>query len=168
MYICSFGLTTVKITGLLGSTGNDIYYYPLEHGLAMVSIIVVAGAFLQYVTNDEKLSRSYILIGLAVTVVALAISFSTWPDFARSEPGIHFNETWESLLIHILSIILILVAIFVLMKKAREAEGFSISTVSVFFPFSFWIDEGVHVSSTSGSLLRAVKSASSSPLPDSQ
>ena len=45
--IIMFGLTTAKITGILGSGGQDILYYPLEHGLAATAMVVVAGAFLQ-------------------------------------------------------------------------------------------------------------------------
>lgn len=112
-----FGLTTVKITGLLGTEGGDIYYYPMEHGLAMASVVVVAGAFLRYSLKDDLLSRRYIQIGLGLTIVALAISFNDWPKMATKTPGIHFNETWESLAIHILTVLLLVVAIFLLLRN---------------------------------------------------
>lgn len=112
-----FGLTTVKITGVLGSEGWDIYYYPMEHGLSMASIVVVAGAFLGYSLKDEKLSLRYIQIGLTLTIVALAFSYNQWPKLVAKSPGVHFNETWGSLSIHILSVLLLIIAIIFLLRK---------------------------------------------------
>jgi len=112
-----FGLTTWKITGFLDSWGEDTYYYPLEHGLAMTAVVVVAGAFLRYALKDERLSRRYLQIGLSMTILASLIAFITWPKLAYSSPGLQFNQTWASLLFHALSTFLLVVAIILLIKK---------------------------------------------------
>lgn len=127
------GLTTGKISGFLHSGGDDIYYYPLEHGLTMTAVTVVAGAFLQYALKDQKLSQRFIQIGLSVTFLALLITYLTWPKVAFSSPAVHFNETWESDIFHGLSIALIASVIFLL---ARKHSWLNV-VVSIAFGFLF-------------------------------
>ena len=108
-------LTIKKIVG--GETGDDIYFHPLEHGLEIGAIVMVAGAFLRYVLNDERVPRLYIQISLAVTSLALGVAFITWPSAVALNPSLSFNETWEARLFHILSSTMILVAIVALGRK---------------------------------------------------
>lgn len=110
-----FGLATDKITGLFG-TEDSVYFHPLEHGLSMAAVIVVAGAFLQYVLQDERISRRYIQIGLSITALALLVSYLTWPNYSRAYPGVHFNDTWEIWIFHLPSTILIASAILILLR----------------------------------------------------
>ncbi len=126
-----FGLTTGRVTGFLESGGKDIYFHPLEHGLSMAAVIVVAGAFLRYVLDDERISRRYLQIGLSITTLALLVAFTTWPRFAHANPGVHFNETWETWIFHVPSTVLIAAAILILTRK----RGWLRSVVSVALGF---------------------------------
>ena len=128
-----FGLVTRKITGFLDFGGEDIYFHPLEHGLSMAAVIVVAGAYLRYVLDDERISRRYLVIGLSITSLAMLVAFITWPRFAHANPGAHFNETWESWIFHLPSAILIAAAIFILARK----RGWLRTVVSVALGFLF-------------------------------
>jgi signal transduction histidine kinase len=112
-----FGLTTRRITGFLDYGGEDIYFHPLEHGLEMAAVIVVAGAFLRFALDDVRISRAYLQIGLSIAIMAMLVIFITWPKIAYANPSIHFNETGESRIFHILSFGLIAAAIFILARK---------------------------------------------------
>ncbi len=128
-----FGLTTRRVVGFLDSGGEDIYFHPLEHGLEMAAVIVVAGAFLQYALDDEYISRRYLQIGLTSTIIVTLVAFITWPRFAHANPGIKFNESWESWVFHITSAVLIAAAIFILSKKG----GWLPAVVNVALSFLF-------------------------------
>ena len=128
-----FGLASGRITGFLASGGKDIYFHPLEHGLSMAAVVVVAGAFLRYVLDDERISRRYLQIGLSITILATLVTFITWPKFARANPEVHFKETWETWIFHLPSAILIAAAIFILARKS----GWLRTVVSVALGFLF-------------------------------
>ena len=125
-----FGLATGKVTGLVGSEVSA-YFHPLEHGLSMAAVIVVAGAFLQYVLGDERLSHRYIQIGLSITALVLLVAYLTWPSYTHANPGVHFNETWETWIFHLPSSILITAAIFVIIRN----RGWLRAVVSVALGF---------------------------------
>ncbi len=133
-----FGLTVWQITG----GGEDIYYHPLEHGLEVAALIVVAGAFLRYALDDESISRRYLQVGLSIIVMVFLITYITWPTFSNLNPGAKFSETWESRVFHIFSFVLITAAIFVLAKKRDWLR----SVVSVALSF-FLISEIMRLAS---------------------
>lgn len=128
-----FILISSKVTGLIGPQNETIYYHPIEHGLAMASIVVVAGAFLRYVIDDERVSRRYIQIGLAITFVALTVAYLSWPKYAYANPGVHFHDSWEAWIFHVPSCVLIAAAIFILLRKRDWLRV----TVSVALGFLF-------------------------------
>ncbi len=129
-----FSLIVMQITGGIDSGGEDIYYHPLEHGLEVAALIVVAGAFLRYALDDERISLWYLLTGLSATVMLLLVSYITWPRFSNMNPDIKFSATWESRAFHILSFTLIAVAIFILAKE----RGWLRSVVRVALSFFFF------------------------------
>lgn len=112
-----FGLTVSRMTDSIDSVLEEIYSHPLEHALEMSAVIVVAAAFLRYALGKEKISRRYIQMGLSVTILALLVTFITWPRFYYANPGIHFHETIESRTFHFMGALFIAVAIFILIKK---------------------------------------------------
>ncbi|MEN8173846.1 MAG: GAF domain-containing protein, partial [Chloroflexota bacterium] len=127
------GLTIRKITGFLDFGGEDIYFHPLEQGLEMTSVVVVAGGFLRFALQNERLSRAYLRFGISTTILTMVVTFITWPRFAFANPGSHFNETPESLVFHILSFCLITAAIFILIWE----RGWLQKVVSLALGFLF-------------------------------
>ncbi len=136
------GLTILQIIGFLDSGREDIYYHPLEHALEVAALIVVAGAFLRYALNDERISYRYLWVGLSLIVIFLLITYITWPKFSNDNPGIKFSERWEAWIFHILSFTLMAVAIFVLAR----ARGWLRSVVSSALSF-FLISEFLRLAS---------------------
>jgi PAS domain S-box-containing protein len=121
---------------LLGDGANnryDIYHPPLEHALSIAAIVVVAGAFLLYVLDDRRLSNRYLQIGLVSTAVCLFITLWIWPARVVNDPGILFHQTWGAWLFHILSSVLIAVAIFQLSKKRGWLRNVVIVALMFFF-----------------------------------
>lgn len=112
-----FGMTSGKIIGLIDPGWDDILYFPIENGLSTASVVVVTGAFLQFALRDELISRRYLQIGLFLTATTTLVSYITWPRFAQTYQGIHFSHTWESKAFHLLTLLLLGVGIFLLIRK---------------------------------------------------
>ena len=104
---------------------------PLDRALMMASIVVVAGAFLRYILDDERLARIYLLVGLGVTFICLMIAFWQWPRYPSTFAGTSFQLTWGAWLFHVSSSILIVVAIALLRRK----PGWLCNIVSVALGF---------------------------------
>jgi PAS domain S-box-containing protein len=90
---------------------------PLEHGLAMLAMIVVAGAFLRYILEDHQLARRYLQIGVGITVVVFVIGIWAWPRQFLAYPQIKFHQTWVAWFFHVPLSILLGVAVFLLWRK---------------------------------------------------
>jgi nitrate/nitrite-specific signal transduction histidine kinase len=90
---------------------------PVEHGLAMAAMIVVAGAFLLYILQDQSLARRYLTIGLGLTIVIFAVTAWAWPRQLAADPQIKFHQNWSAWLFHIPLSLLIASAIGLLWRK---------------------------------------------------
>ena len=104
---------------------------PLDRALMMASIVVVAGAFLRYILDDERLARIYLLVGLGVTFICLMIAFWQWPRYPTTFAGTSLQLTWGAWLFHVFSSILIVVAIALL----RRRPGWLCNVVSIALAF---------------------------------
>jgi len=92
-------------------------FQPLEHGLAMAAMIVVAGAFLSYILEDQNLSKRYLQWGIGITLFAFTITFWFWPGQLADNPQIKFHQTWAAWLFHVPLAVLMGVAVFLLLRK---------------------------------------------------
>jgi len=134
-----FSLIAGRVSGLHNPEVESVFYHPLEHGLAMTAIIVVAGAFLRYILNDELLSKRYLQIGIGMTFLALLIAFITWPRYAAANPETNFHQTWEAWIFHVPVCIMIAAAIFLLARKRGWVRNAVIVALSFFFISEFFI-----------------------------
>lgn len=107
---------------------------PVEHGLAMVAMIVVAGAFLRYILDDSNIARRYLQIGVGITVVVFAITMWTWPRQFAAYPQIKFHQTWVAWLFHVPLSILMVVAVALLWRK----HGWLRNIVATALTFEFF------------------------------
>ncbi len=90
---------------------------PVERSLMMAAIIVIAGAFLRYILDDERLTRTYLLTGLGTTFVCLIIALWQWPRYLATLTEDRFHTTTISSVFQIFSSILIIIAIVLLRRK---------------------------------------------------
>ncbi len=72
-------------------SGLGALHQPLEHALTMAAIVAVAGAFLRYALDDERLSRRFLIAGGAMTALAFAAGIAVWPRQVAQNPQIHFH-----------------------------------------------------------------------------
>ncbi len=94
---------------------------PMEHALTLASVVAIAGAFLRYILDDAQLARYYLRTGFALTGAAVAVTMLWWPQKLAVTPDVRFHETWPAWFLHSLACALILVAVAVLVQKARMA-----------------------------------------------
>ncbi|NIV36243.1 MAG: hypothetical protein GWN58_44385, partial [Anaerolineae bacterium] len=75
---------------------------PLEHALTMAAVVMVAGAFIRYILDDEGIARRYITVGLSITAAAFAVTWAWWWLIATADPELRFNRTGPGLISHLL------------------------------------------------------------------
>jgi PAS domain S-box-containing protein len=90
---------------------------PVERAFMMASIIVVAGAFIRYILDDPRLTRNYLVVGLAITFLCMVIALWQWPSYLATLTEDRFHTSMVSSLFQIFSSILIIVAILLLSRK---------------------------------------------------
>lgn len=105
---------------MLGGSDAEIkcdVFQPLEHGLAMAAMIVVAGAFLAYILDDQNLSKRYLQWGTGITLFMFILTSWIWPHQLADNPQIKFHQTWAAWLFHVPLSVLMGIAVFLLLRK---------------------------------------------------
>ena len=71
-----------------------LFIPPLEHALAGLAAIAISAGYMLYVAGSQKIVSRYLNAGkLSVAAIFLA-TFFWWWQYARSNPGASFGETW--------------------------------------------------------------------------
>jgi PAS domain S-box-containing protein len=112
---------------------------PVEHALALAAVVVVGGSYLRYILDDARLARRYLEIGLGVTVPAFVAAYLWWAKHVTANPGARFHDTWPAALFHLMSSILIAVAIFILARKQGWLRNVVLLALTFFFLGEFII-----------------------------
>ena len=112
-----FGQMAYRLLGSNNVEASCDVIQPLEHGLAMAAMIVVAGAFLRYTFEDARIARRYLQFGLGITILVFVFTSWSWPRQLAAYPQIKFHQTWAAWLFHVPLSILMGVAIFLLWRK---------------------------------------------------
>ena len=79
---------------------------PLEHALTLAATVVIAGAFLRYILDDDVIARRYLRVGLWTGGLATAAAFFWWPIELSANPNVPFHLTWPASLLHLLAALL--------------------------------------------------------------
>ncbi|RMF90026.1 MAG: GGDEF domain-containing protein, partial [Methanobacteriota archaeon] len=125
----------LDILGVVSKDSMHPFFPPLEHALSMAAVIVVAGAFLRYLLEDEVLARRYIKIGLAVTAFDYLATFWWWYLFITANPSFKFGQTWADWLFRVTASVLFAYPLLLFYK--RRIPGWVRTTVLVAFSFFF-------------------------------
>jgi signal transduction histidine kinase len=125
------------ITG--GEPGDPTLHLaePLEHALTLAAVIMVAGAFIRYILDDERITRRYLQAGLIATAVAFAGTWAWWYQLATGDPGARFNRTPAGLVAHLLIAVFAGAAIALLSRK----KGWLRNVVTI--ALSFFVVSGI-------------------------
>lgn len=122
---------------LIGEGGNESAGYftpePLEHAMTMAALVVVAGAFIQYILDDDTLARRYLRVGLAATGICYVIISWWWSQHTMANPESKFNQSAGGFFVHVAISLFLAIAIVLITRK----RGWLRNTVSVALAFFF-------------------------------
>lgn len=133
-----FSQIAVQKMELFGPSEESVYHHPIEHMVFMAAIVVLASAFLRYVLDDLRVSRTYLIAGLVITAVCFTITLWTWPQFHAQYPELHFHQSWQAWIFHVPLAVLLLAAIALLARKRSWLSR----TVNIALAF-FFISEAL-------------------------
>ena len=105
---------------------------PLEHALALVSVVVIAGAFIRYILDDRKRGETYLAVGLAVTALSYLTASYGWARTVRALPELQFHQTWMAWVFHLAAAALITAAL-VLIRRRRGWLRNTVTLALLFF-----------------------------------
>lgn len=124
---------------LLTGTEHDLLCSlsaPLEHALTLLSVVLISGAFLQYILDNAPLVRRYLILGLGTTSLMLVATALWWPQQLLIEPSTRFHMTWPGSAIHLLGAGLIALAV-VLMVRQRTWRHAVVGALTLLFVSEF-------------------------------
>jgi len=90
---------------------------PLERALAMAAVVTVAGSFLRYILDDDRVSRRYLYVGLGATGICYLATAVWWAVYHRANPSTCFGQTWCDWLFRLTASALLIIAIVLLAGK---------------------------------------------------
>ena len=128
-----FYLTAGRMMGWKFLSTDDVLHHPLEHALAMAAIIVVAGAYIRYMLDNEAISRRYLQVGIGITLLATLVVLMTWPSFALAFPEVQFHHTWQAWVFHLPLSLMLVAAIFILSRSKGLLRNIVILAMLFFF-----------------------------------
>ncbi len=113
------GMAIVQALGWVDGDALHRIFPPLEHALSNLAMVVVAGAFLNYLVAAPRLARHYIVWGCAAIVACYLATFWWWADFISAHPSSKFGQTWCDWLFRIVASLCMLLPLTMLFRKTR-------------------------------------------------
>ena len=129
--VLMFGHLSMRI---ISGVEHDIFctiIAPLEHTLTLISIVVIAGAFLRYLLDDSALAVRYMRLGVGFSATVFAITIVWWPVVLATDGNVEFHSTWPAWLLHLLAAGFLVYAILILVRR----EGWMPNVIIVAFSF---------------------------------
>ncbi len=96
-----FGHMAGRVMSPEAHSAGCVVSQPAEHTLSMAAVVVVAGAFLQFILNDQRRARRFIAAGLTVALVSLLLTTITWTLRHAPEFEVPFHQAWQAWLFHL-------------------------------------------------------------------
>ena len=112
---------------------------PIEHTLSLASVVLIAGAFLRYILDDERLAGRYLRAGFGAVVVGAVATGMLWPSDLAANPTTRFHETPSAWLLHILACAFLASAIVILVRKQGWLRNVVVIALSFLFLGEFLI-----------------------------
>lgn len=120
--------------GLVSGHDLHIVFPPLEHAIFDIAIIVIAAGYLEYLLEDNLLSRRYLKVGIPLVLLCYLVTFIWWGKHIVAFPESKFGQTWCDWLFRINASLLLLFPIVILLKKTTGWVRAAITAaLSLFF-----------------------------------
>ena len=90
-------MLTAEYGSLRGYISFDFmykFYPPLEHAATMISCILIAFAFMNYLGKKEHISRRFVIISSVITFILYVAIALQWPAYLKDDPGATFRTFW--------------------------------------------------------------------------
>lgn len=111
-----------------------VVFPPLEHALSNIALVVVAGAFVLYLTNNRNVAELYLKTGVGSVLAVYLSTFWWWGQFITANPTSKFGQTWPEWVFRInASVFLILPFVYLWRKSTGWKRNVICSALFLFF-----------------------------------
>ena len=135
-------MLTAEYGSLRGYISFDFmynFYPPLEHAATMVSCILIASAFINYLLKNQHISRSFIIISSVITLILYVATALQWPAYLKYDPGASFHTFWGEWADRIAGSIFMGYALWILLSAKRR--GSKVQNTLILGLLFFFLDE---------------------------
>jgi PAS domain S-box-containing protein len=115
------------------------FYPPLEHAATMLSCILIASAFMNYLLGERHLSRRFLIISSAITLFLYFAMSLQWPAYLKDHPGASFHTFWGEWADRIAAIIFMGYALWIIWSARRR--GSKVQNTLIIGLLFFFLDE---------------------------
>ena len=112
-----FAMISLVIARAMTPGSLESFFPPLEHTLRSIAVIFIAGAYLRFILDAPELSRRYIQVGVAGSLIVYAIMSWPWAQAVLADPTLEFHDFWADWLAHIWGAAMLAVPIVLLARK---------------------------------------------------
>lgn len=112
---------------------------PIEHALMLAMVVVISGSFLRYILDDARLAKLFLRIGLTLAAVEYIVTLVWWPSQLDFNTDFRFHQSWSAWLMHLISCIVIVVAIVILVQKRGWLRNVIVLALSSFLVSEFLV-----------------------------
>lgn len=78
-----------------------LVFPPLDHALALASVVLIAGAFIDFLRQDRGVTRQFLWWGIMVVTATYLATFLWWPFHLLEHPTAKLGQTWCDWLFHL-------------------------------------------------------------------
>lgn len=117
-----FWVYALQLQGVLRAAEIEPYFPPIDHTLRLLSLVLVAAAFLRYLLPSARTAFRY-LWGLgALTLGAYVVTAPWWWSASLHDPVLRFSHVWCDGVFHGLGAGALLVAIALLLRRRGDGR----------------------------------------------
>ena len=115
------GLLALRIPLLLGSLFDLSIVAPVISGMEVGSVVLLGSVF-AVSAPSLRVRRLYLLVGLSLTLMCIAIFLPGWNDAFAAAPNLAYDSFWHQSVWHAMSVFSILIPA-VILRRHRGHEG---------------------------------------------
>ena len=115
------------------------FYPPLERAATMLSCILIASAFMNYLVKEQHISRTFMICSSVITVIIYIASAPQWPAYLKDHQGASFHTFWGEWPDRIAGSIFMGYAIWIFLSEKRR--GAKVQNTLILGLLFFFLDE---------------------------
>lgn len=88
------GVKVLEAYEFLSADQLHVFFPPLEHALSNIALVMVAAAFVYYLTQQRTLAQRYLVASVTCVSLVYLATFWWWAQFILANPESKFGQTW--------------------------------------------------------------------------